>query len=92
MKNYILWFLLLGLSSSTVAQTGFRLDSLPQQGVLLNKGWTWHAAKGPLFDSLIVSELLKDRFNRGESDNLFYWRDKTGHEVDILTETDGHRT
>lgn len=51
-----------------------------------------HAAKGPLFENLIVSELLKDRFNRGEPDNLFYWRDKTGHEVDILTETDGKLT
>jgi uncharacterized protein len=45
-----------------------------------------HAAKGALFENLIVSELLKDRFNKGESDNLFYWRDKTGNEIDILTE------
>lgn len=51
-----------------------------------------HAAKGPLFENLIVSELLKDRFNRGESDTLFYWRDKTGHEVDILAENDGKLT
>ena len=51
-----------------------------------------HAAKGPLFENLIVSELLKDRFNRGEPDNLFYWRDKTGHEVDILTENNGKLT
>lgn len=53
---------------------------------------TMHAAKGPLFENLIVSELLKDRFNRGEPDNLFYWRDKTGHEVDILTENAGKLT
>ena len=44
-----------------------------------------HAAKGPLFENMIVSELLKDRFNKGENDNLYYWRDKTGNEVDILT-------
>lgn len=46
----------------------------------------FHAAKGPLFENMIVSELLKSRFNAGDRDNLFYWRDKTGNEVDILTE------
>ncbi len=45
-----------------------------------------HAAKGALFENLILSELLKERFNAGDSDNLFYWRDKTGNEVDIIAE------
>lgn len=48
-----------------------------------------HAAKGALFENLVVTELLKERFNAGESDNLFYWRDKTGNEVDILMEKAG---
>ncbi len=51
-----------------------------------------HPVKGPLFENLIVSELLKDRFNPGEPGNIFYWRDKTGHEVNILTENDGKLT
>ena len=51
-----------------------------------------HAAKGPLFENMIVNELLKDRFNNGENDNLYYWRDKTGNEVDILTENEGQLT
>lgn len=51
-----------------------------------------HAAKGPLFENLIVGELLKDRFNNGETDSLYYWRDKTGHEVDILTDDAGKLT
>ena len=50
---------------------------------------TTHAAKGPLFENLIVSELLKERFNTGEADNIFYWRDKTGNEVDILSDRVG---
>lgn len=40
--------------------------------------------KGALFENLIVSELLKKRFNMGRPDNLFFWRDKTGHEIDIV--------
>ncbi len=48
-----------------------------------------HSAKGALFENLIVSEFLKTRFNNGANDNLYYWRDKTGNEVDILTENAG---
>ncbi len=48
-----------------------------------------HAAKGPLFENLIISELLKERFNTGNTDNLYYWRDKTGNEVDVLTDKAG---
>jgi predicted AAA+ superfamily ATPase len=51
-----------------------------------------HAAKGPLFENLIVSELLKERFNVGASDNLYYWRDKTGNEVDVLIDAAGKLT
>lgn len=51
-----------------------------------------HAAKGALFENLMVSEFLKDRFNAGESDNLFYWQDKTGNEVDIIAENEGKLT
>jgi len=28
--------------------------------------------------------LLKYRFNNGLESNLFYWRDNTGHEIDVL--------
>lgn len=53
---------------------------------------TTHAAKGPLFENLVISELLKERFNRGDADNLYYWRDKTGHEVDVLIDKAGKLT
>jgi hypothetical protein len=42
--------------------------------------------RGALFENLIVSEFLKQRLNRGRRGNLFFWRDSTGHEVDILLE------
>ena len=51
-----------------------------------------HAAKGALFENMIVSELLKERFNIGASDNLYYWRDKTGNEVDVLMDESGELT
>ena len=53
---------------------------------------TQHVAKGFLFENMIVTEMLKQRFNAGATDNLFYWRDKTGNEVDILTDDAGKLT
>ena len=41
-------------------------------------------ARGALFENLIISELIKTRFNRGRQSNLFFWRDRTGHEADII--------
>lgn len=45
-----------------------------------------HALRGPLFETWVVSETLKARFNRGLTANVFFWRDRSGHEVDLLLE------
>lgn len=45
-----------------------------------------HAARGALFESFVISELVKRRFNQGLDSNLFFWRDNTGNEVDIIAE------
>lgn len=46
-----------------------------------------HAARGALFETWVVSELVKRRFNTGQSSELYFWRDNVGHEVDVLMET-----
>ncbi|MEO8772494.1 MAG: ATP-binding protein [Ferruginibacter sp.] len=61
-------------------------------GITNVKQISQHVTKGFLFENMIVSELLKERFNTGKADNLFYWRDKTGNEVDILTDDAGKLT
>ena len=43
-----------------------------------------HYLKGALFESLVLIELVKKRFNRGKQMNCSFWRDKTGNEVDCL--------
>ncbi|MBI5415682.1 MAG: ATP-binding protein [Candidatus Omnitrophica bacterium] len=45
-----------------------------------------HPLRGPLFESFVISDLLKMRFNKGEGSNLYFWRDKNGHEIDCLLE------
>lgn len=37
-----------------------------------------HPLRGALFENLVVSELLKKRFNQGKTDNLYYLRDSKG--------------
>ncbi|MEI6733589.1 MAG: ATP-binding protein [Comamonadaceae bacterium] len=46
-----------------------------------------HPARGALFETWVVSELVKWRFNTGQSADLFFWRDNVGQEVDVVLET-----
>jgi predicted AAA+ superfamily ATPase len=43
-----------------------------------------HPLRGSIFETLIVSELVKSSLHRGEEPDLYFWRDATGHEVDLL--------
>ncbi len=42
--------------------------------------------KGPLFETMVVSEWVKAFYNRGERPELYYWRSKAGIEVDLIIE------
>ena len=46
-----------------------------------------HAARGALFETWVVSEALKRKYNAGQPADLHFWRDSAGHEVDLLEET-----
>ncbi len=46
-----------------------------------------HPARGALFETWVVAELAKHRFNRGGPLDLYFWRDSQGLEVDLLFET-----
>lgn len=43
-----------------------------------------HFAKGALFENFIILEYLKRYYNTGRTPSLYYWRDHTGHEVDLI--------
>ncbi len=43
-----------------------------------------HVARGPLFETWVMGELHKQRLNQGLPPDLHFWRDSTGHEVDVL--------
>ena len=56
-------------------------------GVQQAKTLETHAMRGALFETYVVSELIKQRFNAGLINDLHFWRDNVGHEVDVLFET-----
>jgi predicted AAA+ superfamily ATPase len=45
-----------------------------------------HSMRGPLFENYVLTEFLKYYYHRGRSPDLFFWRDKTGHEIDCIVE------
>ncbi len=45
-----------------------------------------HPLRGNLFENFCISEFLKDRFNQGKRSNFYFWRDNTGHEIDLVIE------
>jgi len=48
-----------------------------------------HSQRGAVFESYVVSELMKRALHRGHAPDLFFWRDASGHEVDLLLERSG---
>ncbi|MGD9492920.1 MAG: ATP-binding protein [Bacteroidales bacterium] len=43
-----------------------------------------HPLRGSLFENAVVLDFLKRRYNAGKENNLFFWRDNTGNEIDLL--------
>lgn len=40
--------------------------------------------RGPIFETFVVSEFVKHRRNHLRSEDLHFWRDATGNEIDLL--------
>lgn len=61
-----------------VALAAFLLDIQSPQHVAS------HPLRGALFETFIVGEFLKWRFNQARPSNLYYFRDNVGNEIDLL--------
>ncbi len=47
---------------------------------------TTHPLRGNIFETFVVSELMKTRFNRMENTGFYFWRDSNGNEIDVIAE------
>ena len=45
-----------------------------------------HPLRGPIFETWVVSEIVKHRMNMGESRGLFFYRNRDGAEADLVIE------
>jgi predicted AAA+ superfamily ATPase len=45
-----------------------------------------HPMRGALFENWVIAEAMKARYNRAKDSNLYFWRDNTGHEVDLIAD------
>jgi len=45
-----------------------------------------HPLRGEIFENFVVLEFLKKRYNEGKTNNLFFYRDKSQREIDIVQE------
>jgi len=48
------------------------------------------AMSGALFENFVISEVIKSYYNSGhDTQNLYFYRDKEKHEIDLIIEKDG---
>ncbi len=43
-----------------------------------------HPHRGAVFETFVASEIMKSAYNRAETPSLYFWRDRSGNEVDFL--------
>jgi predicted AAA+ superfamily ATPase len=48
-----------------------------------------HPQRGAIFEGMVITEMVKKRTNAGLPVNVYYWRDKTGNEIDIIVDDAG---
>lgn len=78
-KTPILYFLDTGLQCRLLG-----LETADQLGT--------HPLRGAIFQTWVASELLKARAHAGKDSNLWFWRDRAGHEIDFLIDAVSHLT
>ncbi|WP_211229779.1 ATP-binding protein [Olivibacter sitiensis] len=47
---------------------------------------TTHPLRGAVFENMVVLEFFKNRYNQGKLPNLYFYRDKSQNEVDLIEE------
>jgi predicted AAA+ superfamily ATPase len=53
-------------------------------GIENEKQVVTHPLRGSLFENVVVMEALKYRYNGGRRNNLYFYRDSNGNEIDLL--------
>lgn len=52
-----------------------------------SKDLEFHSMRGPIFESWVVAELLKNYYHQALEPDIYFWRDSAGHEVDVIIDS-----
>jgi predicted AAA+ superfamily ATPase len=55
-------------------------------GIQTAKQMSSYPLRGAIFETMVIGEFVKKRTNAALPINLFYWRDLTGHEIDLIVD------
>jgi len=50
-----------------------------------------HFAYGQIFENFIITEILKDNVNLRKNEQIYFWRDSNGNEVDAIIDAGEHK-
>jgi uncharacterized protein len=56
-------------------------------GIKSTEQLIYHPLYGSLFENMVVAEIMKYNFNFVSGNNIFFWRDNVGHEIDIIIDS-----
>ena len=59
-------------------------------GIRTSEQLNTHPLRGEIFENMVVGDMIKNIYNKGDDNNLFFYRDKSQHEVDVVQD-DGLR-
>jgi predicted AAA+ superfamily ATPase len=45
-----------------------------------------HYLRGGLFEAMVIGDVIKQHYNTGKRPNVYFWRDHTGNEIDLIIE------
>jgi hypothetical protein len=48
-----------------------------------------HPFRGAVFESFVLGEVFKEQVASRTEPDIYFWRDRSGHEVDLILERDG---
>jgi hypothetical protein len=46
-----------------------------------------HVSKGALFENMMVAEYVKQMYHKNEMEDLWFWRDASGNEIDLMIDS-----
>ena len=55
-------------------------------GIQNKEQLAFNPVRGALFENFVINELIKTGHNQAKPLNIFFWRDNTGHEADVIIE------